>query len=80
MLRRWKAPEEANLVKDSGWDIADELPPNWTPEPLRRAWRAILPGHRPAVGPSPSDGDPARGGPGVRKKPVDFRPGLEPND
>jgi hypothetical protein len=33
-LRRWKAPPEAKLVKPDGWDIADELPPKWTPETL----------------------------------------------
>ena len=32
-LRRWKPPLETTLVKD-GWDIADQVPPNWTPEKL----------------------------------------------
>jgi hypothetical protein len=32
-LRRWKAPPEAQQVKN-GWDIADALPPGWTAEAL----------------------------------------------
>jgi hypothetical protein len=32
-LRRWKAPPQAQRVKD-GWDIADDIPPGWTDEAL----------------------------------------------
>jgi hypothetical protein len=33
-VRRWKAPPDARLIKPSGWDIADALPPGWTAEAL----------------------------------------------
>jgi AAA domain len=32
-LRRWKAPPEAQQIKDA-WDIADAIPPGWTPEDI----------------------------------------------
>jgi single-stranded DNA-binding protein len=33
-LCRWKAPPEAKQVKAEGWDIADDIPPEWGPEAL----------------------------------------------